>query len=286
MFGAGRTASVRRVRLQSAAIVAAVGVVGVAFSVAGSPWWVAALYVVLALALGAVRLRIGRAPDARRAIGYVHTGDRRRDRSADVRRFCETRGLKLTAFVHDDGQQRPSLTWALAQLEADKADVLVVGRLQDLSSDVTSLAPLLKWFDGGHRTLIAIDLALDTSTEAGRLAASVVADVGAWDARPGHAAKPSLTLVQAAPEPPPPPPEPRAPAAPAPPPRPAAVADVPELRQRIRRMREQGMTLQAIADVLNAERVPTLRGGALWRPSSVQRATGYRRPSRGIEVDL
>ena len=52
-------------------------------------------------------------------------------------------------------------------------------------------------------------------------------------------------------------------------------------------MREQGMTLQAIADVLNAEGVPTLRGGAMWRPSSVQRATGYRRPSsgsRGIEL--
>ena len=44
-------------------------------------------------------------------------------------------------------------------------------------------------------------------------------------------------------------------------------------------MREQGMTLQAIADVLNAEGVPTLRGGAMWRPSSVQRAAGYRRPS-------
>jgi len=35
----------------------------------------------------------------------------------------------------------------------------------------------------------------------------------------------------------------------------------------------------------DAEGVPTLRGGALWRPSSVQRATGYRRPGRGIEVD-
>ena len=47
------------------------------------------------------------------------------------------------------------------------------------------------------------------------------------------------------------------------------------------------MTLQAIADVLNEEGVPTLRGGAMWRPSSVQRATGYRRPSagaRGIEL--
>ena len=65
----------------------------------------------------------------------------------------------------------------------------------------------------------------------------------------------------------------------------SAVADVPELKARIVAMRERGMTLQAIADALNAEGVPTLRGGALWRPSSVQRATGYRRPGRGIEVD-
>jgi hypothetical protein len=41
------------------------------------------------------------------------------------------------------------------------------------------------------------------------------------------------------------------------------------------------MTLQAIADRLNAEGVPTLRGGKLWRPSSVQVALGYRRPGQG-----
>jgi Recombinase len=45
-------------------------------------------------------------------------------------------------------------------------------------------------------------------------------------------------------------------------------------------MREQGLTLTAIADTLNTEGVPTLRGGAKWRPSSVQRAVGYRRPAR------
>jgi hypothetical protein len=40
------------------------------------------------------------------------------------------------------------------------------------------------------------------------------------------------------------------------------------------------MTLQAIADSLNDEGVPTLRGGSRWRPSSVQAATGYRRPKK------
>jgi hypothetical protein len=40
-------------------------------------------------------------------------------------------------------------------------------------------------------------------------------------------------------------------------------------------MREQGMTLQAIADQLNADRVPTIRGERQWRPPSVQAAAGY-----------
>jgi hypothetical protein len=49
--------------------------------------------------------------------------------------------------------------------------------------------------------------------------------------------------------------------------------------ERIAAMRAGGLTLQAIADQLNAEHVPTLRGGAKWRPSSIQAALGYRRPT-------
>jgi hypothetical protein len=49
-------------------------------------------------------------------------------------------------------------------------------------------------------------------------------------------------------------------------------------------MREEGMTLQAIADQLNSEGVPTLRGGSRWRPSSVQSAAGYKRPKRSRSV--
>jgi MinD-like ATPase involved in chromosome partitioning or flagellar assembly len=60
----------------------------------------------------------------------------------------------------------------------------------------------------------------------------------------------------------------------------SARPDVSELKLRIREMRESGMTLQAIANRLNEENVPTLRGGARWRPSAVQAASGYRRPSQ------
>ena len=41
--------------------------------------------------------------------------------------------------------------------------------------------PLLRWFDSGQRTLIALDLELDTSTEAGRLAALAIVGVGGWE---------------------------------------------------------------------------------------------------------
>ena len=39
---------------------------------------------------------------------------------------------------------------------------------------------------------------------------------------------------------------------------------------RIRDLRGQGMTLQAICDTLNADGVPTPRGGAEWRPTSLR----------------
>jgi hypothetical protein len=45
-------------------------------------------------------------------------------------------------------------------------------------------------------------------------------------------------------------------------------------------MRATGLTLQAIADELNEEGIPTARGGTEWRPSSVQAALGYKRPTR------
>ena len=60
--------------------------------------------------------------------------------------------------------------------------------------------------------------------------------------------------------------------------------DVPALNERIQAMRASGMTLQAIADSLNAENVPTLRGGTMWRPSVVRAAAGYSRPGRGASV--
>ena len=222
-------------------------------------------------------------PRERRALGYVCvTRDSiARDlatHSTVIAEWTEAHDMALTKIVHDverGPRQRgpgPALRWALERIAAGDADVLVTARLEHLSPIVADLPPILGWFTGDRRTLVAIDFGLDTATEAGRLAVSALAGVGAWErkrlsarTRRGMETARARGAGQGR----------------------AAVADVPELRERIARMREQGMTLQAIADVLNEEGVATLRGGAKWRPSSVQRATGYRRPAspwQGIDL--
>ena len=278
---------------QSIALIVAVGgLVGVGLS---SPAWMAACllglaaFVVAAWTLPALRarqhpgspqvaeIRASRREDAtaagtRRAIGYVLLEPGIAElgpRSDVIQRWCETSGLRLCGVVHDteaagEHRARPSLQWALAQIAADDADTLVVTRLVDLSPSVATLSPLLRWFVVDGRALVVLDLELDTLTPEGRLAADAVANVGGWEreqiavrTRNGLAAARSRGASVGR----------------------AAVADKPELHRRIARMRDDGMTLQAIADVLNAEGVPTLRGGTMWRPSSVQRATGYQRPT-------
>jgi DNA invertase Pin-like site-specific DNA recombinase len=214
-----------------------------------------------------------------RALGYtiVPSDDHEEQlalASRDVNAWCEARGVTVLKMVHDikragDREASPALAWALERIAAGEADTLVVPSLQCLAPTVGTLPPLLRWFTDPHRTLVALDLDLDTATDAGRKAADALAGVGSWEqerlsaqTRRGLEAARSRGAGRAG----------------------AAVADVPELRDRIVGMREQGMTLQAIADTLNEEGVATLRGGAEWRPSSVQSATGYRRPPspRGI----
>jgi DNA invertase Pin-like site-specific DNA recombinase len=287
------------VRFQATALAIVLPADGLIAYALGAPLWIAVLYLALGIGLAALRVRLARprpratppapatpAPEATppvrvdRTLGYIcvptaSNGDLH-EQTAAVTAYCEQAGLALQSVVHDvecaGREQRPSLAWALEQLAAEQAETLVVARLRDLSPNVANLAPLLSWFESDRRRLIAIDLQLDTSTEAGRLAARAIAGVGGWEheriserTRRGLEAARSRGSGQGR----------------------SAVADIPELQERIASMREQGMTLQAIADVLNAEGVPTLRGGAMWRPSSVQRATGYRRPSsgsRGIEL--
>ena len=217
-----------------------------------------------------------RAP-SRRALGYAsvsaadgQASDELKVQIRVIQEACQRRGLTLVKVVRDieshasSDLRRPGLTYALDRLAARDASCLVVASIERLTRTASHLGTMLGWLNECDARLIVIDLDLDTGTHEGQLGAKALATVGGLErkkveerTRKGLEAARHMRRSG----------------------RPA-VSDRPSLKQRISEMRAEGMTLQAIADTLNAEGVPTLRGGAEWRPSSVQAAAGYKRPSR------
>jgi DNA invertase Pin-like site-specific DNA recombinase len=160
--------------------------------------------------------------------------------------------------------ERPALGYALKQIANGHAEGLVVSNLQRLSRLIVDLGALMAWFRDAQAALIALDLNIDTSTPRGRRVASTLIALSEREhERIAHRTQQLLGEV---------------PANGHRNGRPAVKHDR-ELRERIGTMRAANMTMQAIADRLNAEGVPTLRGASEWRPSSIQAALGYRRPS-------
>jgi peptidoglycan hydrolase-like protein with peptidoglycan-binding domain len=196
---------------------------------------------------------------AGRAVGYVGgadpnalTGPAVRKQIAAIDALCDQRGWELVEIVRDvrsraEADDARALSYALERLAGEGPSCLVVAELGRLGRSADELGHVIRSLREREVRLVAIDADLDTGTDDGRLAAEALLSVSQLNhettSRP-------------------------------------AVDDLPALRKHIVAMRSSGMTLQAIADRLNAEGVPTLRGGKMWRPSSVQVALGYRRPGQ------
>jgi len=205
-------------------------------------------------------------------LGYLTVSRGASDLRAGARTigaWCERRGWSLSKVVYDveptGGRlsDRPGLAYALGQIGDGHARGIVVCRLGDLTSSVTELGALLRWLVDVEALVSALDFELDSSTAAGDAAVRALIGVAAWErSRIGDRTRPALAAGGS-----------RRGSVGRP-----AVRDDPELSSRIAMMRSRGMSLRAIADALNADGVPTLRGGSHWRPSSVQAATGYKRP--------
>jgi DNA invertase Pin-like site-specific DNA recombinase len=195
-----------------------------------------------------------------RAVGYVSGADKQaltgpavRKQIAAIDEICDRRGWELIEIVRDvtsqgGGQNAQGRAYALERVAGEKPSCLVVAELGRLCESPDELGRVIGWLRERDVRLVAVDADLDTWTEDGRLAADALVSVGELEHRKTRR---------------------------------ATVHELPALRKHIVAMRASGMTLQAIADRLNAEKVPTLRGGKLWRPSSVQVALGYRRPGQG-----
>lgn len=185
---------------------------------------------------------------------------------ATIRAEVERRGWTLVKVIPDNGYSgrdthRPGLMAALGMIAAGEADGLVSAKLDRISRSVIDFGTLLEWFRDAGAALIAMDLGVDTSTPGGRLIGSIFAAVAEWE-RDTIAARTSDGLKVAAAKGKM---------------RPAVGG---ELAERIKAMRARRASYQAIADALNAEGVPTLRGAAKWQVSSVRGAAGYRRPAK------
>jgi DNA invertase Pin-like site-specific DNA recombinase len=163
--------------------------------------------------------------------------------------------------------ERPGLGYALGRIVAGDADGLVVAELSGVTQSVSELGRLLEWLSSRNARFLAACHGLDTDEAAGRLTVQAIIEVSRWErARLLQRTRNGMRAARRK--------------------GPRSVADQPQLRGRIAGMRAAGMTLQAIADQLNAEGIPTVRGGLKWRPSSVQAAAGYQRPPRGYMLDM
>jgi peptidoglycan hydrolase-like protein with peptidoglycan-binding domain/DNA invertase Pin-like site-specific DNA recombinase len=214
------------------------------------------------------------------ALGYVSVPEpgsahELQDQLAAIDTACRQRGLELKEVIReveqadDRGPVRPGMRNAFRRLAAGEATCLVVGELGRLSRSAPEVGHIVGSLRRRGIRLVAVGDGLDTGLKGGAEAADMLVSLSRFDARrprPAQTGRPR-SLPDAAwngkenggrP----------------------SRDDAPALKKRIAAMRASGMTLQAIADRLNAENVPTLRGGTKWRPSGVQAAAGYRRPDR------
>lgn len=176
-------------------------------------------------------------------------------------------------FVEDAGYsgkdlRRPGIEAALEALRRRKADTLVVSKLDRISRSLLDFAALMDRASKERWALVALDLGVDTTTPQGEMVANVMATFAQFERRLiGQRTKDALAAKMAAGV--------RVG-------RPRAIA--PETVDRIRDERGRGFTLQAIADGLNRDGVPTARGGRRWYDSTV-RAVLTQRPSRDKSPD-
>lgn len=196
----------------------------------------------------------------RQLIGYARVAPRERaeerpdlaGQRAAIAAAAAARGWHVARFEQDvrSGRtlRRPGLRAALEGCRRGEAEGIVVARLDRLTYSLPDLAELVRDAVRGGFTLVALEPDLDLADPAGRRVGEVLATAADWV--PRGIAPPARRALGTRPG------------------RPSSTP--PAVAERIRRLRDEGMTLQGICDTLNAEGIPTPRGGRAWRPTSLR----------------
>jgi DNA invertase Pin-like site-specific DNA recombinase len=165
-------------------------------------------------------------------------------------------GLETIEDAGDSARdlRRPGIQEALRALERGEASALVVAKLDRLSRSMLDFSKLMAKATGEHWTLVALDVAVDTSTPSGEAMANMLATFSQFERRLiSQRTKEALAVKKASGV------------------RLGRPPSVPKtVVRRIQRQRARGDTLREIADDLTAAGVPTAQGGARWYAATVR----------------
>lgn len=202
-----------------------------------------------------------------RAAGYVRVSTGQQAESglslaaqqAALEAAAETRGWELETFT-DAGVSAATMTGrlqlqaALASLAAGRHGALVTTKLDRLARSLGDLVELVDRSEREGWALVVLDLNVDTASPHGRLLVGILGAISEWERN--MARERTREALGAARE--------RGTRLGRPPTTPGEVVE------RIKASRAAGASYHAIAEMLNAEGVPTAQNGARWWASSVR----------------
>jgi DNA invertase Pin-like site-specific DNA recombinase len=176
-----------------------------------------------------------------------------------IRAEADRRGWELVEVYSDEGASgkslkgRPGLSAAFEAIDAGRASGLIVSKLDRLSRSLLDFAGIVDRAQRGGWNLVALDLGVDLATPAGEAMANVMATFAQLERRLiSQRTKDALAIKRA---------------------EGVDLGRPPQIKldveARIAAMHAAGTNAERIAAALNAEHVPTARGGR-WHPSTVR----------------
>jgi site-specific DNA recombinase len=129
-----------------------------------------------------------------KAVGYIRVStDQQADRGVSleaqaerVRAMATVQGAELIDVVVDGGESaktmnRPGLQRILSLVQAGAVQAVIVAKLDRLTRSVKDLCSLLELFEKRSVALISVAESLDTASAAGRLVITIMGAVSQWE---------------------------------------------------------------------------------------------------------